>query len=104
MNLMSKAKYISRAVFFFLVVILLIYINGKTEADTETVAEFKVKMIEKVRTDSLDVQHKVDLLVDETTKFMDHSSNVRSGMRWLMGLLALFIIVEVIFLIRGKGD
>jgi len=61
-------------------------------------------MIEKIRTDSLDSKDKVDLLVDETTKFIDGSSRVREGIHYLVGLLTLWGAVELGFLIREKRN
>ena len=56
-------------------------------------------MIEKLQTDSLNSKQKMDLLVNETTKFMDDSAHVRNGIRYLMVLLGLLVVTEVTFLI-----
>ncbi len=98
---MNKTRSIFRVVFLILAVILLVDLNAKTNAKTGTIAEFKVKMIEKLRTDSLDSKQKVDLLVKETTKFIDDSAHVRKGVHYLMGLLGLWITVELGYLIQA---
>ena len=101
---MNRARYICRIVFFLLAVLLLIYLNKKTDDNTATIAEFKFKTIEKIRTDSLDTKHKLDLLVDDTTKFIDGSTHVRKGIHYLMGLLALWGVVEFGFLILERKN
>ena len=101
---MSKTKYIFRVVFILLTVFLLIYLNRKTDDNTETIAEFKLKMIEKIRTDSLDSKNKLDLLLNETTKFVDNSSHVREGLHHLIGLLVLWFLTELIFLVLEKRN
>lgn len=103
---MNRTKYIFRVIFILLTVFLLVYLNRKTDNNTESIAEFKLKMIEKIRTDSLDSKHKLDLLLNETTKFVDDSSHVRKGMLYLMRLLGLWVVIEGVFLVlekRGYG-
>lgn len=101
---MNRAKYIFRIVVFLVAVVLLVYLNGKTDDNTETIVGFKLKMYEKMRTDSLDSKHKLELLVNETTKFVDDSSRVRRGIRYLTGLFALLVVVEAGFLILRKRN
>src|SRR5258706_15714716 len=101
---MKRAKYIFRAVFFLLAVILLVYINKKTNDKVETIAEFKFKMIEKLRTDSLDSKQKLDLLLNDTAKFVDVSSRVKKGIHYLMGLLGVLVTTEFVFLILEKRN
>src|SRR6185369_5507598 len=101
---MKRAKYIFRVVFLLMTVSLLVYLNKKAGDDVGTIAEFKFKMIEKLRTDSLDAKHKLDLLLNDTTKFIDNSSHVRKGIHYLMGLLGLVVITEVGFLIIDKRN
>lgn len=101
---MKKARNIFRIVFFLLAIVLLVYLNSKAEDNTETIVEFKIKMIEKIRTDSLNAKHKLDLLVNETTKFMDHSTNVKKGINYLIQLLVLFVVSELFFLILKKKN
>ena len=101
---MNRARYIIRAVFFLLTVFLLASLNGKTDDNTKSIVEFKLKMVEKLRTDSLDSKHKLDLLVDETTKFIDDSSHVREGIHYLVGLLTMWGAIELAFLIRENRN
>jgi hypothetical protein len=61
-------------------------------------------MIEKLRNDSLSSKHKLDLLLKETTKFIDDSSPVREGIHYLMGLLGLLVATEMGFLILEKRN
>src|SRR5258707_15746970 len=100
---MNRARYIFRVVIFLLIVIQLVYLNRKTEG-TRTIAEFKFKMLEKIRTDSLDSKNKLDLLLNETTKFIDNSSHVREGIHYLMLLLGLLVANKLGFLLVEKRN
>lgn len=101
---MNRAKYIFRIIFFLLTVLLLVRLNRKTDDTVVTIAKFKFNTIEKLRTDSLDSKHKLDLLLNETTKFIENSSHVRKEIHYLTGLLTLLIVVELGFLIREKRN
>lgn len=101
---MNSVRNIFRLVFFLLAVTLLIYINRKTNENTQSIAEFKFKMFQKIQTDSLDSTHKLNLLVDETTKFVDNSSRLKEGIHYLTLLFGLLAIVEVGFLVVGKRN
>jgi len=101
---MKRTRYIFRIAFFILIVLQLVYLNRKTDDNVETIAEFKFKMFEKLRTDSLDSKHKMEVLLDETTKFVDDSSHVRKGIHHLMALLALLVTIEFGFFILMKGN
>ena len=101
---MNRTRYIFRVVFFLLTILLLVSLNRKTDDNTRTIAEFKFKMIEKIRTDSLDSKHKLDLLLNETTKFIDDSSHVREGIHYLVGLVGLWVAIELGFLILEKRN
>ncbi|GHN02591.1 hypothetical protein WSM22_40800 [Cytophagales bacterium WSM2-2] len=85
-------------------VLLLIDLNRKADDHTQTIAEFKLKMFEKIRKDSLDSKHKIDVLVNETTKFIDNSSHVKERVRYLMGLLGLVVVIEVVFLVLERRN
>lgn len=100
----DRIKYILRIIFFLLVVSQLVHLNGKAESDAQTIADFKFKMIEKLRTDSLNSKHKVELLLNDTTKFIENSSPVRRGIRYLIGLITLWAVIELIFIILRKGN
>ena len=102
-HVMSGVKYISRAVFFLMAVSLLVYLNRAGD-NSVTIAQFKFNTIEKIRKDSLDSKHKLDLLLNETTKYIDDSSRVRDGIRYLMGLLGLWAAIEFAFLILEKRN
>lgn len=99
---MSRTRNVLRVVFFILAVLLLVYVNRKPDNKTESVIEFKLKMIEKIKTDSLDSKQKAELLINETTEFMDDSSHVRKGSRYLLTLFGLWIAVELAFLILDR--
>jgi len=101
---MNRIRYISRSIFFLAAVLLLVYINRKTDESTQSIAEFKFKMFQKIQTDSLDSKHKLTLLVDETTKFIDDSSRVKKGINYLTLLFALLIVVEFVFLVLAKRN
>ena len=70
------------------------------------IAKFKFETFNKVRTDSLDTEHKFDLLVNETTKFnkqfIEDSPHVRDGFRYLFGAVGLLIAVELGFFITER--
>jgi hypothetical protein len=101
---MSKIKYIVRTAFLLLAIFLLIDMNRKTDNKAQSIAEFKLKTFEKLSKDSLDTKHKADLLIDETTKFMDNSSHVKKRVSHLMTLLGLFVVVEIGFLVSKRNN
>jgi hypothetical protein len=101
---MNRTKYIIRIIFVFLTVFLLVYLNRKTDDNSESIAEFKLKMIEKIRTDSLESKDKLELLLKETTEYIDDSSHVRDGIHYLMRLLGLWVIIELVFLVVDKRN
>jgi hypothetical protein len=57
-----------------------------------------------MQTDSLDSRHKLELLVNETSKFIDDSSRVREGIHYLTGLFGLLVVVELSFIILEKRN
>lgn len=99
---MNRARNIFRIAFLVLAIFLLGYINQTTTHGTLSVAEFKFNMYQKISKDSLDTKDKFDLLINETSKFVDDSSRVRNGIHYLTGLFGLLIVVELVFLIRNK--
>jgi hypothetical protein len=101
---MNKARWIFRLVFFLLTVALLVYINRKSNDNTMSIVEFKYKTFKKFETDSLDAKRKMDLLVNETTKFIDNSTRVKKGIHYLTLLLSLLAVVELGFLIFTKRN
>lgn len=101
---MNRARYIIRTVFFLLTVVLLVSLNRKTDDNAKSIVEFKLKMVEKIRKDSLDAKHKLDLLMDETTKFIDDSSHVKEGIQYLVGLLTMWAVIELGFVVRENRN
>lgn len=105
---MKWTRYIFRAVFFLLTVLLLLFLNRKTNDNVATIAEFKFDRLEKFRTDSLDSKYKLRLLMVETTKFsglmIDESLIVREMIHYLIGLLGLFVAIELGFLVLAKRN
>jgi hypothetical protein len=101
---MTRTRNIFRVVFILLAGILLIYINRKSNDNTMSIVEFKYKTFKKFEADSLDAKQKVELLVDETTKFIDDSSRVRKGIHYLTLLFGFQIAAEFVFLILSKSS
>jgi uncharacterized membrane protein len=101
---MKRLRTIFRIIVILLAIVLLVYSNGRTNDTSESVAEFKFKMFQKLKTDSLDSKHKVELLVDETTKYVNHTSRVKKGLNYLTLLFTLVVVVEIVFLIVGKAS
>ena len=103
---MNKTKYIIRGSLLLLLVLLLINLYKKTENDLGRIAKFKLETLNKIRTDSLDTEHKLDLLVDETTKFNKQlnkdSPQVESALRYLIGIVGLLIAFELGFFISAR--
>jgi hypothetical protein len=99
---MNRTRNIFRVVFIFLAVILLVYINRKSNDNAMSIVEFKYKTFKKIEADSLDAKQKVELLVNETTKFVGDSARVRNGVHYLTLLFGLQITAEFVFLILSK--
>jgi hypothetical protein len=103
---MNTAKYILRGTLLLAVVLLLIYLNGKNDDNIARIAKFKFETFNKIKADSLDTEHKFDLLVNETTKFteqmIEDSPQMREGVRYLIGVAGLLIAVELGFLIAKR--
>jgi len=101
---MNRARSILRIVYLLVAIALVVNLNRKTNDKAGSIANFKYKMIEKLRTDSLNSKQKINMLVNETTKFMDDSAHVRNGTRYLMALLVLFVVTEVTFFVLQKKE
>jgi hypothetical protein len=67
-----------------------------------SIVEFKYKTFKKIETDSLDPKRKLDLLVNETTNFIDDSTRVKKGIHYLTILFGLLVVAELCFLIFTK--
>ena len=94
-------KYILRAILVLLTVLLFINVIRKTNDHMGRIAKFKLETFNKIKSDSLDTEHKLDLLVNETEKFsnqMDEDSpHIKEAIQYLIGIVVLFIAVEIIF-------
>jgi hypothetical protein len=100
---MNRIRNVLRLLFVVTAIFLLIYINRKANDNSLSVAEFKFKMYQKISKDSLDSKGKLNLLVEETSKYIDDSSRVQKGIHYLTALFALLIVSEFIFLVRGTN-
>ena len=98
---MKRTKFVVRIIFFLLMLVALVYINRKP-AGGKSIAEFKLKMIEQIRKDSLDTSGKADMVVNETAKFMDDSTSVKKASQLLLGVMIVWAILEVGFFVRSK--
>jgi hypothetical protein len=101
---MNRTRWIFRLVLFLVAILLLVYINRKSNDNTTTIVEFKYKTFKKLETDSLDTKRKLDLMIDETTKFIDNSSQVKKGIRYLTLLFGVAVAIELVFLTVTKRN
>jgi hypothetical protein len=103
---MNRTKYILRGTLLLLIVFMLINLYRATEDNLARIAKFKFETLNKVRTDSLDTEHKFDFLVNEATKFnkqfIEDSPHVRDGFRYLFGAVGLLIAIELGFFITER--
>ena len=103
---MNLTRTILRILLLLLTVLILFYLNIKTEDNIELIAEFKFKTLEHIKTGSLDIEHKLDLLDNETTRFsgqiIEDTSKVREAIIYLIGMVGLLIAVEITFSIAEK--
>jgi len=108
---MNRTKYILRGSLLLLIILLLINLYRKSEDNITRIAKFKFEALNKIKTDSLDAEHKIDLLINETKKFdkqfIESSPRVRNGIRYLIGVVGLLIAFEFGFFIverRRTGE
>ena len=101
---MTRVKYIVRGILLFLIALLLFQLNSKSDENVKSIVEFKFEMFEKVRKDTLDSKHKLNMVLNETTKFVEESSHVRNGIRRLMGALALLVVSELGFAMHERRN
>ena len=70
------------------------------------IAKFKLETLSKIKSDSLDTGHKLDLLVNETEKFSNQidqdSPDIKEAIQYLIGIMVLFIVVEIGFYITER--
>lgn len=85
-----------------LTIIILIYLNIKTGDNIGLIGEFKYQTLDTIKANSLDTKNKFDLLNIEASKFsgqiLEDTSHVREAVNYLIGLIGLFIVVELGFL------
>lgn len=101
---MKWTRRVLRGTFLVLAIFLLVDINRKTDEQTQSIAEFKIKMFDKVRADSLNPKDKLDLLINETSRYVDNSARVKNGISYLMRLLSLFLVTELLFIFLSKRN
>src|SRR5688572_17689128 len=105
---MNRKKYILRGTLLLLIVLLLINLFRKTDSNMARIAKFKIETLNKIKTDSLDTERKLDLLVDETTKFNkqlnEDSPQINKALQYLIGVVGLLIAVEFFFFISKRKN
>ena len=103
---MNRPKYIIRGTLLLLIVLLLINLFRKTDSHMARIAKFKIETLNKIKTDSLDTERKLDLLVDETTKFNKRlnkdSPQINEALQYLIGVVGLLIASELVFFISKR--
>ncbi len=103
---MNRTKYILRGTLLLLIVLMLINLYKKTEDNVVQMTKFKYDTFNKIKSDSLDTERKLDLLVNETTKFneqfIENSPDTKNGLHYLIGAVALLIVVEFGFFVRER--
>ena len=103
---MNRTKYIIRGTLLLLIVLLLINLYRKTDSNIARIAKFKIDTFNKINTDSLDTEHKLDLLVNETTKFNkqlnEDTPHIKEAVRYLFGVVGLLIAAELGFYITKR--
>ena len=89
-----------------LIVLLLINVYRKTDDNISRIAKFKLETLNKIKTDSLDTEDKLNLLVNEMAEFnkqfIEGSPHVKSGIRYLFGAVGLLIAVELGFFVSER--
>lgn len=81
----------------------LIRVNTKATSHSESVVEFKLRMLEKVSADSVTTKEKLSHVYKETEKFVGQSSDVEHSIQGLLMVVALWIVIELIFLAIRKA-
>ncbi len=103
---MHRTKYILRASLLLLIVFLLINLYRKTDDNIAQIAKFKLETLNKIKTDSLDTERKLDVLIKETAKFneqfIEKSPEVKGALRYVMGTVGLLIALELGFFIAER--
>lgn len=99
---MIRAKNIFRIAFFAALLYLVIQINRKSDDQAESIAEFKLKMYKKIQTDSIGTRQKIDLMRNETTRFIENSEQVKTGTRRLFLIVLTWLGFELIVQIKSR--
>lgn len=101
----NRTQYIVRGALLLLIVLLLINLTRKTD-DMARIARFKFELLNKIKADSLDAEKKVELLVNENTRFneqiMADSPHIRNGLRYVFTAIGLLIAAELGFFISKR--
>lgn len=95
-------KYILRASFLIMIIYLIVQLNKKPDDRSQSIVEFKLKMLDKIQVDSLNSKQKIDLVIDDTRKFMDESSQIKKSANLLMAILAIWVVTELAFFALGR--
>ncbi len=103
---MHRTKYILRASLLLLIVFLLINLYKKTDDNIAQIAKFKLETLSKIKTDSLDTERKLNVLIKETAKFneqfIEKSPEVKGALSYLIGAVGLLISFELGFFIAER--
>lgn len=91
-----------RFVLLLTVIYSLIRVNTKASSHSESVVEFKLRMLEKVRADSATTKEKLNHVYTETEKFVGQSSDLEHSIQGSLMVVALWILIELIFLAVRK--
>lgn len=94
---MKTTKYILRASFLVMIIYLIVQLNKKPDDQSQSIVDFKLKMLEKIQVDSLNSRQKVNLVIDDTRKFMEESTQTRKFANLLMAILGIWVVTELTF-------
>ncbi|HMV09332.1 MAG TPA: hypothetical protein PK325_16730 [Cyclobacteriaceae bacterium] len=100
---MTRARFIFRIIYLISAIALVYTINQKTEKQSDSIVEFKFKMLKKIQQDSLTVKEKAESVVDETSAFMDGSTRIKRASNFLFLLLVLIVLTELFFAVRYRS-
>ena len=103
---MNRTHYILRGILLLLTILLLVYLNRKTDDNIGLIAKFKFETLNNIKGDSLDTNYKFDLLDNEATGFsgqiLEDTSHVREAVLYLIGVVGLLIAAELGFFITER--
>lgn len=85
---------------------IVIYLKIKTDDNIELTAKFEFETLDKIKTDSLDIGLKFDVLNQEAAelngRILNGSLLVREAITYLLVIIGLLIAIEVSFFIIEK--